>query len=189
MLSQKRCCHTSGPPPSSRVSTARGRLSQIVEAVRPTTRSAVRRRPAARGLLNARLRERDAAVRASGSRRRLGRGENFLPQTLEDKRNRIGISPNPPRSEDAGATSISPVRKQLGHRVRSRRRSREIGRLADERRRNFPIRNRLKRLEKAKESRRPSLLAPARAAVQGNAASDPSGIIPGGLPEAGADSQ
>src|ERR1700678_3678612 len=59
----------SRPPP-------KGRLSQIAEAVRPGTRPAVPRRTAAR----ARLRGRDAAVRASDSRRRLGGSGTFPPR-------------------------------------------------------------------------------------------------------------
>jgi hypothetical protein len=46
---------------------------------------------AARGLLNARLRERDAAVEASGSRRRLGRltAKRFRPETAPQRLEKI----------------------------------------------------------------------------------------------------
>jgi hypothetical protein len=77
------------------VSTARRRLSQIAEAARPSGAPAVRRRTAARALLNVRLRERDGpdVGRAASA----GREGNFSSlQTLESKRNRIGIPPNPP---------------------------------------------------------------------------------------------
>jgi hypothetical protein len=58
-------------------SNARGRLSQIAEAARRSRGPAVGRRTAARGILNARLRERGDAVQASDSRRRLGGRETF----------------------------------------------------------------------------------------------------------------
>src|ERR1700677_3441416 len=143
----------SRPPP-------KGRLAQIAEAVRPGTRPPVPRRTGAR----ARLRGRDAAVRASDSRRRLG-GSGTFPPRKSLKTNETELEPrrNLPGSEDADPTSVSPDRKELRHRVSSRRRSREIGAAADARLRNFPIRNPLKRPETAKESRRPSLPAWARA--------------------------
>ena len=76
-------------------STARGRLSQIAEAARPSRASAVGRSMSARGLLNVRLRERDDPD--VGRSAPAGREGNFSSlQTLENKRNRIGIPPNPP---------------------------------------------------------------------------------------------
>src|ERR1700678_613958 len=71
----------SRPPP-------KGRLSQIAEAVRPGTRPAVPRRTAAR----ARLRGRDAAVRASDSRRRLG-GSGTFPSRKSLKTNETELEP------------------------------------------------------------------------------------------------
>ena len=171
MLSQKPRRRMSSPTPASRVvdraraavADRRGRARAAVadrrgRATEPRARG--RRRTAARGLLNARLRECDAAVEASGARRRPGGRETFPPSKplktketeLESRRIRLG-------SEDADATAatVSPNRKESRRRVHPRRRSREIGREADTGRRNFPIRNPLKRLETGKKSGKPSL--------------------------------
>jgi len=81
---------------------------------------------------NARLRERDAAVQASGSRRRLGRGKSFPPcKPLKTKETELESRQIIlPRSEesDAMAATVSPNRKESRRRVHPRRRSREIGR-------------------------------------------------------------
>ena len=74
-------------------SNARGRLSQVVETARPSSALAVRRRTAARGLLNARRRERYAAVPASGSRagwKEGNFGSEMAPQRLEKIESRLG---------------------------------------------------------------------------------------------------
>ena len=87
-------------------STARGRLSHIAEDARPSSAPAVGRRMAARGLLNVRLRERDDPD--VGRAAPAGREGNFSSlQTLENKRNRIGIPPNPAPSEHANATAAT----------------------------------------------------------------------------------
>src|ERR1700677_3771191 len=115
-------------------SNARGRLSQIAEAARPSSALAAGRRTAARGLLNARLRERDAAVQASGSRRRLGGSENIPPcKPLKTKETELGSRQILPRSEEADATvaTVSSNQKEAQRRVHPRRRSREIGGPAD----------------------------------------------------------
>ena len=117
-LSQKPTPHASRRR-RAESSTARGRLSQIAEAARPSSAPAVGRRMAARGLLNVRLRERDDPD--VGRAAPAGREGNFSSlQTLENKRNRIGIPPNPPRSEDANATAatIWPNRKESTRPVR-----------------------------------------------------------------------
>ena len=63
------------------------------------------------GLLNVRLRERDGPDVGRAAPAEEGNFSSL--QTLENKRNRIGIPPNPPRSEDANATAatIWPNRK------------------------------------------------------------------------------
>jgi hypothetical protein len=118
-LSQKPTPHASRRR-RAESSTARGRLSQIAEAARPSGAPAVGHRTAARGLLNVRLRERDDPD--VGRAAPAGREGNFSSlQTLENERNRIGIPPNPPRSEDANATAatIWPNRKESQRASRS----------------------------------------------------------------------
>jgi hypothetical protein len=151
-------------------SNARERLSPTPEAARPSSLG-VGRRTAARGLPNARLRERDAAVRASGFWRPLGGSETFPPcKPLKTKETELESRQIIlPRSEqaDAMAATVSPNRKESRRRVDRRRRSREIGGSTDAGRRNFPIRKSLKRLKAAKESRWLSGFVPARVGVQG----------------------
>jgi hypothetical protein len=150
------CSRTSSPAPASRV-VRRPRASVADRRGRATGHAS--RGPTSHGRACSPSRARRSGP-SVGLAAPAGRERNFSsPQILENKRNRVGTPPNPPGSEDADATSVSPDRKELRHRVRSRRRSLEIGAAADTRLRNFPIRNTLKRLERAKESRRPSLPA------------------------------
>ena len=85
-----------------------------------------------------------------------GRERNFSSlQTLENKRNRVGISPNPPHVRRTPMQRRRPFRRTGRSRdaasilgvVRGKSAGRRMGR------RNFPIRKSLKRLETAKESR------------------------------------
>jgi hypothetical protein len=116
--------------------------------------------------------ERDAAVQTSGSRRRLGARETFPPcKPLKTNETELESRQILPCSKEADATAatVSPNQKESRRCVHPRRRSREIGGPAGCGGRNFPVRKPLRRLETEKESGRPSLLAPARASVQGNA--------------------
>jgi hypothetical protein len=172
------------PPPASRaVERARTAVAQIEEAARPSRALAVERRTAARDLLNARLRERDAAIQ--GSRRPLGGSETFPPcKPLKTKETELEFRQIIlPRSEvaDALAATVSPNRKESPPRVHPPRRSREIGGPADARRRNFPIRKPLKRLETAKES---GCEAPTTSAQNRSPAPPASAIPPPLLPRA-----
>jgi hypothetical protein len=83
---------------------------RIADAARSSIAPAAGRHAPARGLQNARVREPNAAIRASDSRCR-ERKFSCL-QTVENKRNRIGISQNPPRREGAGATARPPRRTE-----------------------------------------------------------------------------
>jgi hypothetical protein len=87
-------CGAGAGEPSTARGGCRGWPSQRDRA---PARAAVARR---RDLSWARVRERNAAVQASGSRRRLGGGKFSWLQTLENKRNRIGIPANPPRPRE-----------------------------------------------------------------------------------------
>ena len=140
MLSQKSHRRMSSPPRASRG----GERARAAVAI------------AARG--DARFRERDAALQASGSRRRRGGNKNF-PPCKPLKTNETELESRQiilPRSEEADATAatISPNQKESRRRVHPRRRWREARGPANAGRRNFPIRKPLKRLKTAKESRR-----------------------------------
>src|ERR1700677_1825871 len=78
MLSQKSRRRMPSPEPASPAIDRAKRLSRIAEAPRSRgARAGGRQRR--RGLLRAHVRERNAAVQASGLRRRLGGSENFPP--------------------------------------------------------------------------------------------------------------
>ncbi len=134
-------CGAGAGEPSTARGGCRGWPSQRDRA---PARAAVARR---RDLSWARVRERNVAVQASGSRRRLGGGKFSWLQTIENKRNRIGIPANPPPSAGARAMPATAwfTRRELRRHVRPRRRSPEIGEAADAGRGNFPIRNPLKK--------------------------------------------
>jgi hypothetical protein len=131
----------------------RGRLAQIAEAARPSA-LAEGRRTAARGLLKARLRERDAAVRASGWRRPLGGGENFLPcKPLKTKETELEFRQIFLRSAetDATAATVSPNQEEphpksvlgsCGKSAGRRMRGGEIFLSANRKRGRFPGRGR-----------------------------------------------
>ena len=99
-------CGAGAGEPSTARGGCRGWPSQRDRA---PARAAVARR---RDLSWARVRERNVAVQASGSRRRLGGGKFSWLQTIENKRNRIGIPANPPpvrgSQSDAGDRLVYP---------------------------------------------------------------------------------
>jgi hypothetical protein len=97
MLSQKPRRRMSRLPQASRV-VERARAAVADRQVRATEQRA-RGRTSSHGCArspDARRRERDAAAQASGSRRRLEGGKLSSLQAIENTRNRVGISPNPP---------------------------------------------------------------------------------------------
>ena len=145
------------------------RLSQIVEAARPSSALAVgRRSTGARGFLM--LGDASATQRFKRRARGVGWKEGNFPPCKLLKTHETELESNQPlpfggRRGNGGDRLAEP---KGSRRLLPRRRSRQAARNAE--RRNFPIRKPLKRHKMAKESRRPSLLPPARGDVQGNTA-------------------
>jgi hypothetical protein len=140
MPSQKSCRRMSSPPPAS---NARGRCHRWPGPRCPRSALAVGRAP----LRTVSCRVRFASATQRSKRRVLGagwEGGKFSSlRTIANKRNRVGIPPNPPGFRGSRRDSGEPLGALKG-----------LARASGCGRRNFPIRKLLKTLEMAKESRR-----------------------------------
>jgi hypothetical protein len=181
MLSQKSLRRRSSPPPVSRgVGRARAAVADR------------------RACATERARGRTSHGRAQSPDCSASRAQRSGPGIGLSRRPLEGSESFPPRKSlktnetELESHKYSPVRRRPMQRRRPSRRtergrdvlgrSREIAGAADAGRRNFPIRNPLKRFKMAKESGRPSLLA-ARAGVRGERRVRRQRFHPSGLAE------